>query len=63
MRRRYADREDYLAEIAPRTGRSILHGLDDTELDRLVAGLRERLPHGAVVEQDRWTLRRGVRAS
>jgi SAM-dependent methyltransferase len=56
VRRRYTDREDYLAEIARRTGRSILHELDDDELAQLVAGLRERLPTGPLVEQDRWSL-------
>ena len=49
VRRRYADREDYLAEIAARTGRSILHELDDAELGRLVEGLRERF------RTDRWS--------
>jgi SAM-dependent methyltransferase len=63
VRRRYADREDYLAEIAQRTGRSILHELDDTELDRLVHGLRDRLPAGPVIERDRWTIWRAVRPS
>ena len=62
VRRRYADREDYLAEIATRTGRSILHELDDAELGRLVDALRERLLAGPVVEQDRWTLWRADRA-
>jgi SAM-dependent methyltransferase len=61
VRRRYADREDYLAEIAARTGRSILHELDDAELGRLVEELRERLPDGPLVEQDRWTLWRAAR--
>jgi len=56
VRRRYADVEDYLAEIASRTGRSILHELDDAALARLVDGLRERLPRGPLVERDRWTL-------
>jgi ubiquinone/menaquinone biosynthesis C-methylase UbiE len=56
VRRRYADREDYLDEIAARTGRSILHDLDDAELGHLVAELRQRLPEGPLVEQDRWTL-------
>ena len=56
VRRRYADREDYLAEIASRTGRSILHELDDAELSRLVQELRERLTEGPLVEQDRWTV-------
>ena len=60
VRRRYADREDYLAEIAQRTGRSILHELDDSELDRLVAELRRRLHEGPVIERDRWTIWRAV---
>jgi SAM-dependent methyltransferase len=61
VRRRYADREDYLAEIAKRTGRSILHELTDAELSQLVDEFRRRLPKGPLVEQDRWTLWRGVR--
>jgi hypothetical protein len=63
VRRRYADREDYLAEIAQRTGRSILHELNDDELDDLVDRLRERLPTGPLVEQDRWTVWRGRRCA
>jgi SAM-dependent methyltransferase len=63
VRRRYADREDYLTEIAARTGRSILHELTDRELVELVDSIRRRLPEGPVVEQDRWTLWRGVRQS
>jgi ubiquinone/menaquinone biosynthesis C-methylase UbiE len=55
-RRRYADREDYLAEIAARTGRSILHELSDAELRHLADELRRRLPDGPLVEQDRWTI-------
>lgn len=62
VRRRYPDREDYLAEIAARTGRSILHELSDDELADLVEELRRRLPDGPMVEQDRWTLWRAVRA-
>jgi SAM-dependent methyltransferase len=56
VRRRYGSREDYLAEIRTRTGRSILHDLDDEELDTLVTELRRRLPEGPLVEQDRWTV-------
>lgn len=55
-RRRYADREDYLAEIGQRTGRSILHELSDAELAHLVEELRARLPEGPLEERDRWTL-------
>ena len=62
VRRRYADREDYLAEIAQRTGRSILHELEDAELRQLVDALRKRLPAGPLVERDRWTLWRAARA-
>jgi len=62
VRRRYPDREDYLAEIAQRTGRSILHELSDTELAHLVDELRKRLPDGPVVERDRWALWRARRA-
>jgi SAM-dependent methyltransferase len=60
-RRRYRDREEYLAEIGRRTGRSILHELSDPELDRLVEALRERLPEGPIEERDRWTLWRAER--
>jgi SAM-dependent methyltransferase len=56
VRRRYASRDDYLAEIRSRTGRSILHDLDVDELDHLVAELRGRLPDGPLVERDRWTI-------
>lgn len=62
VRRRYPDPEAYLAEIAQRTGRSILHVLDDAELDHLIGELRGRLPNGPLVEQDRWTIWRAVRA-
>jgi SAM-dependent methyltransferase len=56
VRRRYPAREAYLAEIRMRTGRSILHELDDGELEHLVAALWSRLPEGPLVEQDRWTI-------
>jgi ubiquinone/menaquinone biosynthesis C-methylase UbiE len=63
VRRRYRDREDYLAEITRRTGRSILHELSDTELEHLVGELRARLAEGPVVERDRWTLWSGQRGA
>ncbi len=56
LRRRHADREDLLAELRARTGRSLLHELDDAELEELVAHLRDALPEGPVDEHDRWTL-------
>ena len=60
-RRRYPDREDYLAEISRRTGRSILHEVSDAELEHLVEELRHRLPEGPLDERDRWTLWRAER--
>ncbi|WP_449386166.1 class I SAM-dependent methyltransferase [Cellulomonas soli] len=56
VRRRYPDRDAYLADVSARTGRSLLHELADDELAHLVAQLRRRLPDGPVTEQDRWTL-------
>jgi SAM-dependent methyltransferase len=63
IRRQYVDREEYLAEIAQRTGRSILHHLTDPQLDHLVAELRRRLPEGPLLEQDRWTLWHAMRST
>jgi ubiquinone/menaquinone biosynthesis C-methylase UbiE len=59
-RRIHRDREDYLAEIRNRTGRSILHELSDSEIKELVEYLAERLPTGPVKERDRWTLWRAI---
>ncbi len=44
-------------DLAGRTGRSILHDLDDGELAELIACIEARLPaDGPIVEKDRWTL-------
>jgi hypothetical protein len=56
-RRVHADPDQLLTEVRGRVGRSILHELDDTELDALVGRLRAELPAGEpVVEHDRWTV-------
>lgn len=55
-RRRYSGQDEYLDEIAGRTGRSILHELSDVELTELVEYLRARLAEGELIERDRWTL-------
>lgn len=60
VRAHHEDREVLLAEIAARTGRSILHELDDAELAALVSQMRTQLPQGPVVETDRWTLWAGT---
>ena len=60
VRRRYEDRELYLAEIGARTGRSILHELD-AELATLVRELQQRVPEGPLTETDRWTIWQATR--
>jgi SAM-dependent methyltransferase len=45
------------ADLSARTGRSILHELDDAELADLIAFITRQLSQDdAIVEQDRWTL-------
>jgi SAM-dependent methyltransferase len=57
LRRTYPSPVPYLDEIGRRTGRSLLHDLDDDELAALVEHLRAALPAGRPVEErDRWTL-------
>ncbi len=56
-RRTYAGFDALAADLAARTGRSILHELDDAELQQLIAHIRDRLPVGQpIVEKDRWTV-------
>ncbi|WP_088318987.1 bifunctional 2-polyprenyl-6-hydroxyphenol methylase/3-demethylubiquinol 3-O-methyltransferase UbiG [Kineosporia sp. R_H_3] len=61
VRRVHTGVEAYATELRARTGRSILHELDDAELDGFCATLRATLPPGPVVERDRWTLWHAVR--
>ncbi len=53
IRRHHADPEHDLREVDQRTGRSILHGISDEELEPLADELRRRLPEGALIERDR----------
>jgi ubiquinone/menaquinone biosynthesis C-methylase UbiE len=56
-RKTYAGFEPLAADLAARTGRSILHELDDDELQALIGYIRSQLPEvGPIVEKDRWTL-------
>lgn len=55
-RRRYDAFDAYAQELAARTGRSILHALSDDQLQELITYIRARVPAGALVERDRWTL-------
>jgi ubiquinone/menaquinone biosynthesis C-methylase UbiE len=60
-RARFPDIEALAQDLLNRTGRSILHELNDTELQDLVDSIRQELqaqlkPHEEIVEEDRWTV-------
>ncbi|HEY4371628.1 MAG TPA: methyltransferase domain-containing protein [Burkholderiales bacterium] len=61
VRKRYAGFAELEADLAARTGRSILHELSDDELRDLIAFIKGKLPAGPIVEQDRWTMWTGVK--
>ncbi|MGM9950715.1 MAG: class I SAM-dependent methyltransferase [Lysinibacillus sp.] len=56
-RKVYEDKEDLLQDLRQRTGRSILHELDDQELHTLISYIDDSVPaHSPIVEMDRWTI-------
>lgn len=55
-------KEPLLQDISKRTGRSILHELNDEELNRLVYHIDDALPADVnIVEQDCWTIWKAVK--
>lgn len=51
------DPESFADSLRRRSGRSILHELDDAQLEHLIAYIRDRLPStGPVIDKDRWTI-------
>jgi hypothetical protein len=57
VRKTHGSKQKLAEDLAARTGRSILHDLDDKELETLIAYVAARLPDtGPIVEKDRWTL-------
>ncbi len=56
VRRTYATVDELERDLAARTGRSILHALDDGELRDLIAFIRERIGAPPIVEKDCWTI-------
>lgn len=57
VRKTHATRDLLRQDLAARTGRSLLHDLDDRELEMLIAYVEARLPaSGPIVERDRWTV-------
>ncbi|UOQ49019.1 class I SAM-dependent methyltransferase [Gracilibacillus caseinilyticus] len=58
-RKVYQHKKQLLRDISERTGRSILHELDDEELQLLVSHIDNALPgssNTSFVEKDRWTI-------
>ena len=55
-RRVYASFAELAADLAARTGRSILHELSDDELAVLIDFMRPRVGDGPILEKDRWTV-------
>ncbi|QQP14479.1 methyltransferase domain-containing protein [Lysinibacillus agricola] len=61
-RNEYEQKEQLLNDLRERTGRSILHELDDTELNDLVNYIDQAiLTEGSIVEKDRWTIWKAVK--
>jgi ubiquinone/menaquinone biosynthesis C-methylase UbiE len=57
VRKTHENRGLLRQDLAARTGRSILHDLDDRELETLISFVEARLPaNGPIVERDRWTV-------
>jgi ubiquinone/menaquinone biosynthesis C-methylase UbiE len=56
-RKVYPSKEELLDDIRQRKGRSILHELNENEIESLVSFIDERLDDfGGIVEKDRWTI-------
>ncbi|WP_370642336.1 methyltransferase domain-containing protein [Virgibacillus salidurans] len=57
IRKTYPSKEELLADIRSRHGRSILHELDDIELEQLIDFIDVELNgETTIVEKDRWTI-------
>lgn len=57
VRKIHRNVEPLKKDLAARTGRSILHELNDGELADLISYIAARLPAGdTIIEKDRWTL-------
>lgn len=61
-RKVYKNKADLLNDIQNRTGRSILHELDDNELKLLTKYLDKSIPiNNDIIEKDRWTIWKAVK--
>ena len=52
----YSSKKELLDDIRSRTGRSILHELDNRELKELVDYMDGKLDEKEIIEKDRWTI-------
>lgn len=52
----YSSKKELLDDIRSRTGRSILHELDDQEIEQLVSSMNDKIDETEIVEKDRWTI-------
>ncbi|SFB28609.1 Methyltransferase domain-containing protein [Lentibacillus halodurans] len=55
-RKKYASKEKLFTDIHSRSGRSILHELNDNELEQLIRHIDKQLGTDNIIEQDRWTI-------
>ncbi|WP_449622411.1 class I SAM-dependent methyltransferase [Robertmurraya sp. Marseille-Q9965] len=56
-RKVYPDKKELLQDLRKRTGRSILHELNDSELESLIDCIDRQIPLDyTIVEKDRWTI-------
>ena len=57
VRRLYKDRDEFVADVRGRYGRSLLHELNDQEMDQLTQMLTQTIPPDIeLTETDRWTI-------
>lgn len=53
----YANKEQLLADLQGRVGRSLLHELNDTQLSSLLEHIRNAITtEASIIEKDRWTI-------
>lgn len=53
----YTNKEQLLADLQGRVGRSLLHELNDNQLSTLLEDIRNAITtEGSIMEKDRWTI-------
>lgn len=61
-RKVYSDKDELLKDLSERTGRSILHELNDEELKLLISHIDKLLSTNTnIIEKDRWTIWKAVK--